>query len=211
MRISPRLNRIQQAVKRAEHQLVRPGQEHYIWPDGWTSFPTRGRRKPSYGATEPHRFMLMIKEVRRAGSDLLANGQHLAVLGSGVGMSSFTLADTFEGAQVTGFEIDPQLLIAAELIRQRFGVLNVEFRQADFMKADLDRFDAFYFYRPFMESYHEKMAGKLLEARPGALIMSRDIQSQPVLSSQEFQWIYPKHESYSLDLPLTDFYAYVRK
>ena len=209
MKISPRLNRIQQAVQRAERQLVRHGQEHYTWPNGFTCFATRGRLKPSYGATDPLRFLLMIREVKRSGTELLVRDQHMAILGSGVGMSAFTAADHFKW--IVGFEADPQLVIAAENIRQQFGILNIDFRLADFLKADLSGFDVIYFYRPFLEQFHQKMANKLLETRPGTIIMARDVGQQPILPSQTFQLLYPRQQKYSLDLFLSDFHAYLRK
>ncbi|MBU0671495.1 MAG: class I SAM-dependent methyltransferase [Candidatus Margulisbacteria bacterium] len=209
MRVYSRLTQIKRAIQQAESQIRDSSHQPRTWPGSWSSFATQGIRKPSYGATPPELLLRCLIDIDLAEHTILRPDLHFVDLGSGLGMASFTAAQYF--SRVTGFEFDPYLSLAAERIRQHFGIQNVSFRLEDFIAADLTGFDVTYFYYPFVERFAEIMGAKLQELTPGTVVISHSLGGPRLFPPQDFRSIYPRQQVYSDGQVMPNFFAYVRQ
>jgi SAM-dependent methyltransferase len=130
---------------------------------------------------------------RRAAKLLTAGGrQRVLDVGSGVGKFCIVGALT-TGAEFVGVEQRPKLVAAAQVAASTFGAGRARFVNADFVALDFREFDAFYVFNPFEELVNmevtpidetleisaarfdgcvESLIGKLLEAPPGARLLT---------------------------------------
>ncbi len=178
--IISRMGQIKQAVIQAEKKYLKPNSGIFF---------TQGSRTTLHAPTEPQLLIEHLKEVNRARPKLLSRGFNAAVLGAGLGLSSFTLAQFFRS--VTGFEIDPRLCQDAEKIRRRFGIQNVVFQQGDFLEKEIWPFNLLYFYRPFYSNFNALMRQKLAETFPGTVIISHMLGAEVLFEPELFSPIYP--------------------
>ncbi|MBN2057808.1 MAG: methyltransferase domain-containing protein [Candidatus Saganbacteria bacterium] len=96
-----------------------------------------------------------------------------ADLGSGLGNIAFPAATHFKA--VVGFELDTALFHEAERCRQELGFANIQFRQDDFLYADLSDFNVIFFFKPFVLRFVELMHHKMQELRPGTRVIANTI------------------------------------
>lgn len=135
-------------------------------------------------------------------------GTKIAILGSGVGL------DMFEGAtkgEVTGYETDPMLLLAANRIRDEFSVANVRVRARSFLSScvDLSQFGVVSFYIPFSFDFDALMGAKLQTCASGTIVTSWAYTSATLFDPRYFRQYQPSHRQAASRS--SDFHDYIRR
>ena len=206
MRISPlnQIQRIESAVKLAEKKFTHQDRVRVL-PSGWRAFSTAAPRSAAYQATPT--FLLLSK----LDAMKLPREYHLADLGSGLGLACFTASLYFE--RVTGFELDPALLRAAENVRAELGIKNVAFKNQDFLEADLSPFNALYIFQPFLDGFIQLFSQKLLELKPGTIVLANlfDVAQPRIFNPAAFKLIHGRREGAASPLALDCIYAFQRR
>lgn len=181
---------IQKAVKQAEGKFKhKQNPLDKVIHREWAYLHTDGPRRPIHHVT-PYQELLNHVKILNISPESKAG-----VLGSGLGMASYTLASRVK--DVTGWEIDPEIYAEAEGIRQSFNISNISFIKDDFLTgADLSTFSLIYFYKPFTDNFIEVMGEKLKETVPGTIVISRRFCHIRTFNPSDFLVIHPK----SLDI-----------
>lgn len=155
---------IKQAIRQVERRLAPPDYRESCDQFGEYYFPLPGPQEPRYKGTPIDELIEHLDKLP------IPPNRHFVDLGSGLGSACFAAATRFE--KVIGIEENPMLLAEAEKIRAAFGIAHVEFRQGDFLGIPLQDFGVVYFFRPFIKDFLMKIRNKLLETRPGTVIIS---------------------------------------
>jgi 2-polyprenyl-3-methyl-5-hydroxy-6-metoxy-1,4-benzoquinol methylase len=94
----------------------------------------------------------------------------IADVGSGWGTLAIALARRFRDCNVTGYENSPIPLYTSKLIGKIAGVPNLEFKREDFVRIDLQNFDAIvcYLHPAAMKKLQSKLDAQL---RPGTPVI----------------------------------------
>lgn len=160
-----KLRAIAAEVKRTELRFINPEAIHDFKPEAWKLFQTAAPRIAIHEATPPELLLPFLE------NNAFPREEHIADLGSGLGMASFTAGCYY--LNVTGFELDPLVCGEAERIASQFQVDNVQFRQEDFTQADLSRFSTIFFYKPFFRNFDSIMRGLMEDLMPGTKVICR--------------------------------------
>ncbi|KPJ68590.1 hypothetical protein AMJ44_06190 [candidate division WOR-1 bacterium DG_54_3] len=217
MRILPttqainKLVQIEFEVRKAEKEFIKPSSQRRYSIDHW-SFRTRAPRKARHAITSAFLLLSHIQEAREAGGLELSPDWRCADLGSGLGMSTFSLALRFGFIKVIGYELDKKVISRAERTRQRHGIGNVRFEYKDFLEEDLSPYKLLYIYQPFFENFVEYMNLPMLETAPGTIIISRiaSFFREQIFVEPFFRLIYASPKNQPSNPFLAEFYTYQR-
>ncbi|MFA5113965.1 MAG: class I SAM-dependent methyltransferase [Candidatus Margulisiibacteriota bacterium] len=185
-----RLNTVKTLTAQAERQL------------GGSSFPTAAPHRATYLGSSTQKFLLAIEKLH------LPYETTMADLGMGLGQ----ICDVAPFKKVVGFEQDEKLFAAAEQIRGWLELDNVSFRCEDFLTADLTGFDLLYFFKPFHAGFRERMRERLLDTRPGTLIISNaaDVERQAIFGGDRFLRLFSLDEFMPVRSHIEKFTTYRR-
>lgn len=200
-----KISQLKYAVRRAEKKLAPESMRASLSPYKWTAFATTGPRFPAYAATHPKVLLHIFHKLNFPGNSRFAD------LGSGVGMPCFIASFFFD--HVTGFEFDKRLLHKAEGIRRMFRLNNIEFKNTDFLKADLTPYNVLFMYWPFENNFAELMHDKLKETKPGTFIISYKFTNkiESIFNKEDFKEEYPGLYQYYPENLLPSTYVFRRK
>jgi SAM-dependent methyltransferase len=92
--------------------------------------------------------------VTNKAADFLANKPHVKILDIGSGAGKFCLAGAYykPSAFFYGVEQREYLVDAAKSVKEKLGILNVEFIHKNFTQINFKEYDNFYFYNSFFEN-----------------------------------------------------------
>lgn len=121
-----------------------------------------------YRSSDPERFSAEIDRYPELRPDLVFGD-----LGSGFGRI-VNRARLFHFKEAVGFEADKRLFVPASTIARELGIDGVGFRNENFLRADLTRYNALYIYQPFCDGLIDLAREMFLSrrVRPGTLIIS---------------------------------------
>jgi len=217
-----RLPLIQGEIRRVEVKLIRreiPAPDLRIsennqrifedFNDIYLDLP--GEHEPVYHGTPVMALANYLDELKKEVE--LPETFHFADLGSGLGSACFAAAAHFD--LVTGFETNQTLRQEAENLRQFHMISSIRFRDEDFMAADLRPFNIIYFFKPYVRDVFAALHRRLLDARPGTVIISRSFLPRELHDRFNFRflgaledWMSTCEQPYP---PQAEFYPFVRK
>lgn len=204
MGVNPILVRAAAAVRRAECRYLR----HRGWgPDEGDVWVTSAPRFSCYAPSEITPFLKAVDESR------VDTNCDFADLGSGFGRICFAGSQRFR--RVVGFELDPDLFVAACEINKKLGLANVGFRQEDFLSADLKGFGAVYAFEPFEENFVPLIRERLINTPSGTVIitLNRICDMKEIFLGNRFRRLYPDRRIIRAESDLENvlFFVHVRK
>jgi SAM-dependent methyltransferase len=205
----PILPKIARRIRQAEQRLMPAEHRESARRLGENFFPLEGAREPWYGPTP---ILQLIEHLRTLE---LPKETHFVDLGSGLGNACIAAAEVFD--KVTGFEIVPEVMREAQAVRDEFGLDRIDYRLEDFMQASWQDFGLIYFFKPFVEEdVFAQIAEKLVvEARPGAVIISRRFMNSWLYMPEMFDYLQPLNNDLPRVegplFPLSDYYTFVKK
>jgi protein-L-isoaspartate O-methyltransferase len=206
-----KLVQIEFEVRRAEKRFLKPPSQRVYGIDHW-SFRTQAPRKARHAITSAFLLLSHIQEAREAGGLELSPDWFCADLGSGLGMSTFSLALRFGFKTVVGYELDEHVIARAERTQQRHGIENVKFEHKDFLEEDLTPYKLLYVYQPFSENFVGYMTLPMRETAPGTIVIARiaNFFREQIFAEPFFRLIYASPKNRSLNPFLAEFYTFQR-
>lgn len=113
-------------------------------------------------------------------------------LGHGFGGPCFIAKNYFEN--VAGIEGDRKIFKLSKKNRSRLGrsrlgrrYKSIDLKLGNFLKEDLSFFDVIYFSKPFLENFEKLMGDKLLEVKPGTMVISY------IYGDHKYRDLFPSH------------------
>lgn len=180
MRIPP--HKLSREVKRIEEVVTRSEQAYFRargigLEDGQSQFFTAA---PNHGGYQRTHLGSLALFLNRMPERLIPTSGHFADLGSGFGGPSFIARKVFKFKKVTGIEFDPELNRLAIGGRTELGLKSsdITLRKADFMRADLKRFDVIFMFRPFNLNFGELTARLLAKTRRDTRVIFHGLHDQ---------------------------------
>lgn len=146
---------------------------------------------PNDGIYVPSKVIALMDEINK--HPQLRPEMTFADLGSGLGRVCFYASCRF--AQVVGFEKDPDLFEASNIIKRRLSCENVSFRFENFIEADLFGMDILYIYHPFFKDFTNEMLRMVPHIQSGTYVLANithEVRKNIFERNGTFEPIYPE-------------------